>query len=534
MTASTETLIWKPMANVSIPGIASAWEALVLVPVDYEAENAPLIPVNIQKYSKADEIDNGNRINIWFIPGGPGQSSQTLEAFMDAFIKYSPANTCIYAVDHRGLGKSTPLANESEVRLLKQSTKDPSVLVKILDKKQRQLGLLAPLTRVLRVENVARDLLKAVTMVKRQDSPAKSRNFLFSVSYGTVIARRALQIGPDVFESAILDGFAAIERIEHSNEADRALQEFCDMTPSCKNQLNDISVAKDKIKIRKLIPRILTSGPNHCISHFQTVLSNHGLCGGLHAMLNSALTQDETIVKVSILRMILEMISCKDYDGFVAIFQALEGRLRGTSHKQSVAVLTSKTPAPQSNHTFSVNELVFEVISALERYDVTSRSIDICFNKKHTIQGDDSSICPSRLFDPCRFFQTTFDRKMALAEYAGSLPETSIRNPEIISNSTRIIVLAGLVDFSTPTLLSREIFKQFIFAPSKTFYEFSGVGHGIFGSEAKCDKEIMHDFLEGGDATESCRRSENARIMSLVEQQFNSTLLDLATNVNQL
>jgi pimeloyl-ACP methyl ester carboxylesterase len=544
LTASSETLIWKPL-NASIrTGIDSAWEAFILVPVDYEAENSPLIPINIRKFQKSKENFTGTQSNIWFLPGGPGQSSQTLDVYMDLIVPLSPPGAVIYAIDHRGLGKSTPMVDSKESEMLKANDKNPEVLPAILQKKQNQLGLLVPLTRVLRVENVARDLLKGLSMVKSQDQPKKSKNYLLSVSYGTVIARRAVQIEPNVFEAVIFDGLAALEKIEISNEADRALEEFCDMLPNCRQELSKIPF-DSKLRIRSVIPEILAK-QNQCTQFLVDYYKADSVCQSIHLLLNGALLQGLAILKVAVLRALFEMNTCVNYESFTYLIKSLDQALRrriGGNALQSVAIMnpgsaikvsSSLSKTKDTEQAVSVNEFVFEVISALERYHITPTSIDICFNKKHYMQGDESRLCPSRLFDPCRFFQTTYERKSALADSIGELPNNSIVNPIVRTDSTRLIVLAGLLDFNTPTMLAREIFNQFFISPEKQYYQFNGLSHGVFGSSG-CEKEIFNDFLNGGNRTTACSDNVNSNHKDAINNRFFGASLDvLAYSIDSL
>lgn len=532
LTASSETLIWKPLNVTNGKGIDSAWEAFILVPVDYEDDSSPLIPINIKKFQKSSKNSSGSQTNIWFIPGGPGQSSQILNVYMDLILKYSPAEAVIYAIDHRGLGKSTPLANSREGEMLKENERNPKVLSAVLERKQKQLGLLMPLTRVLRVENVARDLLKGLSMVKSQDQPKKSKNYLLSVSYGTLLARRAIQIQPEAFEAVIFDGLAALERIEISNEADRALEEFCNQLPNCRQQL-ELLPKKSQLRIRSLIPKII-SIPNQCTRYMTEFFGMNNVCQSLHLLLNGALLQGITLLKVVTMRILFEMTACNDIQAFTRLVKSLDRGLRsklGGNALQSITVINAsdKGKNDSKEEAASINEFVFEVISALERYHTTKASVEICFNQKHSVQGDSQALCPSRLFDPCRFFKMAYERTLSLKDSIGEIPEISIQSPDVQSKSTRFLVLAGLLDFSTPTVLAREIYNQFLKSPEKHYHEFQGLSHGVFGSSG-CEKEIFADFLTGGNRTVSCVQEVNKKHSALINKQYFGVPLDNLTN----
>lgn len=558
LTVSSEKLIWKRLGNKTIEGVESVHEAFILVPVDCEDQSSALIPINIRKYSKSAGADG--KMNIWYVPGGPGQSSKTLELILPGFVKYLPAGATVYTVDHRGLGKSTPLADENEKRLLESYPADQSLLPKILLKKQEMLGILTPLTRALRVENVARDLLKSVELVKKEEEEeAKGidgradglnvrRNYLIGISYGTMICRRALQLASEgTFESVILDGLAPVERIEQSNEADRIIQEMCDQIPECRNRLESL-LSRDfdvrQLPVRQLIPLILRNnsrGTNSCASIFLEYLQPKSLCAAVHDLLNSSLLQGRTSVKIAVMRVLFELAYCSDPEGFSKLFPVIHEILkinRPVNQFQGVIVSSSSVSKAKSNdHTsnfessaLSSDELVFEVVSALERYDVTEDSLEICFNRKHIENGDEVGNCPVRLFDPCRFFQKTFERKKSLLQAHGSLPPISLKDPVVDAKSARLIVLSGNFDFNTPTWLSRDLTDRFLRSKDLRYHEFFGFGHAMFGS-SDCDKEIFSDFLSGTKLTADCVDRWNAHYRQRVNLYFSIRLRELGSKI---
>ena len=539
LTASSETLLWRPLVNKSIEGVSAAEEAFVLVPADYEDKHSPLIPINIRKFHKQKStiVETKTAVNIWYVPGGPGQSSKSLELMLPEFMKDLPEGSVVYIVEHRGLGKSTPLANEEEKALLEKFPTDAMLLQEILMKKQRKLGILTPITRALRVENVARDLLKGVELVMKEDS---KKNYLFGVSYGTMISRRALQIAEEgTFEAVLLDGLAPVERIEFSNESDRMIEAFCDSLPECRRQIERVTPRNVEIKVREIIPNVLNNQGNSCTNYFMNFMKGQSLCWSLHDLLNATLLQGRAVIKAATMRLLFEMIKCEDPEGFKTLFEKVNSYLinvRAVNQLQA-AVITTSTSAPYKvsaaedpQKALSTDELVFDVVSALERYDVTDESINICYNKKHTINGDERSICPMRLFDPCVFFQMTYDRKMALMGIDGALPPISLQEPLVDAPKTRIIILAGSLDFNTPTWLSRQLASRFTKGLDVKYHEFFGYGHAMLGS-SDCDKELMTDFLTGTDLTSKCVENWNIKNERFIDGFFRMSLTELSDSI---
>ena len=535
LTASSDTLLWKGL-NKSIDGISTVEEAFLLVPADYEDANSPMLTVNIRRFTANTTNVSGDPVNVWFIPGGPGQSSKSLEEMIPVFLRDLPHGSIIYAIDHRGLGKSTPLASSKEKELLEEYPKQAEMLKDIVMKEQGKLGILTPITKVLRIENVARDLLKSVNLVNRS-AKKKLRHFIVGISYGTMVARRALQIAPvGMFEGVLLDGLAPTEKIEQSNEADRIIEEVCQKVPECKNTImKDIN---GRIKVRGIIPEILKrNNPimNSCTSYFLSIFANDtsSLCSNLHEFMNAVLLTGRASVKVGALRLMKEMAQCGDPDGFKLLFDAIyEELLEGQSVNQLQSVAAVNREIKATANKLSSDELVFEVVSALERYGVTRSSMNICFNRKHSVNGDEPETCPSRLFDPCKFFRTTWERKEALREIdesSSGLPPISIKTPMVVAPETRIIVLAGNLDFNTPTWLSRQITAKYTKAKEVYYHEFFGYGHGTYGS-SDCDHEIFSELLNGNNQNaEECVRKSNEKNIRIIDGYFKKSLNDLAT-----
>ena len=538
LTASSETLLWKKL-NKTFKGIKLAEEAFILVPADYEDSDSPLIPVNVRKFTRDNDTRiEGEAVNVWFIPGGPGQSSKTLEVMLPVFLLDLPAGSSVYAIDHRGLGKSTPLATTKEKKLLEAFPKDLSLLPQVVMNQQSKLGILTPITRALRIENVARDLLKGVELVKKENDLRK--HFLVGVSYGTMVARRALQIAPiDTFAGVLLDGLAPTEKIEQSNESDRILQEFCEKVNGCAELLRKV---EGNPKIRGIIPSILRvnfNQRNSCTNYFMTtfITSSTSLCFNLHEFMNAVWLNGRASVKVGGLRIMFEMINCEDPESFKNLFDAVhEALIRAQSVNQLQAAVIAATSVntrdkQSDNNALTSDELVFEVVSALERYDVTRSSMNICFNKKHSEHGNDSLTCPSRRFDPCKFFKTTWERRRALEGINGPLPPVSIKTPLVVAPNTRIVVVAGNLDFNTPTWLSRQITAKYTKGLEVNYHELFGYGHGIYGP-ADCNREIFAELLNGGkrlkERTENCVRRWNKENLKLISGYFKKSFNELA------
>ena len=439
-----------------------------------------------------------------------------------------PDGAVIYTVEHRGLGRSMPLSNGSESAVLRRfaARNDNAWLLGLLGEKQSALGTGVPLVRILRAENASRDLIRAILLVNQQVAEAQStRNYLYAVSYGTVIAQRAMQIRPDLFTAALLDGLAAAEKVEESVKSDALIEEFCRSLPNCTALLQDNGAGS----VRELLGRALDS-QTPCTRYFRQRFSKTGkgsLCDVLHSTLNLVLLQSSrNSLKGAIFPLLSSMTTCSDEASFFQFADALHAQLAQALPRQLPPVESVNDQVPSAERieaNLNVNELVFELVSAIERFNITESGVNVCFQK----QGP----CPNWVFDPCHLFRKIYKRKEELFHLNHTLPRLSLSGSPLICPKTRVLVLAGSLDFQTPTYLTRGIVDNQIQAQRLEYLEFFGRGHGIFGF-GECDVDIFSDFLNGTMGAPACVDLMNQKTKQDANQLLSLPLGEIARRLD--
>ncbi len=142
------------------------------------------------------------RGDVWLIAGGPGEPGASLYPLIHVFRRAFPQHDLIVP-DHRGTGRSTRLCPEQEAMdgLSGSSLADAEWGACI--------GFLhadAPRAHAFNITNAARDLSG---LIARHGGDGES--LVYSVSYGTQLALRMMQVAPPELDGLILDGLVPPE-----------------------------------------------------------------------------------------------------------------------------------------------------------------------------------------------------------------------------------------------------------------------------------------------------------------------------------
>ncbi|TYZ66690.1 hypothetical protein PybrP1_007416 [[Pythium] brassicae (nom. inval.)] len=141
------------------------------------------------------------RPNVWFLQGGPGAASPTMEYGMRALYMQLDGLMNVYTMDHRGTGRSTPLNCVTA-----QATTSGSPLGADLDisefaacaqELQTRYGDLTAFS----ITSAASDLSRFITTYQ-----PGSKTFVYGVSYGSALVERLMHLGTKEIVGYILDG----------------------------------------------------------------------------------------------------------------------------------------------------------------------------------------------------------------------------------------------------------------------------------------------------------------------------------------
>jgi pimeloyl-ACP methyl ester carboxylesterase len=172
--------------------------ATIDVPLRWVEPDGPTIGIFVQR-----RLGSGNvRGQLWLLEGGPGGSGADFDAFMDEMHDRDPTLD-LYAIDHRGVGRSARLscpAEETEESEWGASV-SPDEAAGCRDALVDAWGDdLAEFTTTA----AARDLERLIERTAESEKDI----FVYGVSYGTYWAHRYLEVAPAQATAVILDSIA--------------------------------------------------------------------------------------------------------------------------------------------------------------------------------------------------------------------------------------------------------------------------------------------------------------------------------------
>lgn len=228
-TPATPTVAvnWTPYRPKYAPGllekphVTGMSQAFVAVPQDYFGEHdteGKTLRMRVRRIERG-----APERHMWFIPGGPGEHSNTIEVLAELITDILPQNTWIYSLDHRGRGKSGKIASsKKQVQCLYNFSKCVQELpfpVKILS-----------------IHNAAMDFITITRSLKVQGQSW----FLLGTSYGGMLVDYILRFAPDLFEGALANSmhphFYVGEYLPYS--LNKNFVESCQSSVACRSLLD--------------------------------------------------------------------------------------------------------------------------------------------------------------------------------------------------------------------------------------------------------------------------------------------------------
>ncbi len=203
--------------------------AEVILPLDHSAPTAGTIAVATGRIM-GDQAEAGSRSQIWYLPGGPGDSGIEALGRLHAIFGELPVD--IYSLDPRGVGGTALLrcpeqeADDSEEGRELSADEWPAC-IEWLAANRSDLDYLTSTAS-------ARDLGALVDALSKPEN----RVIIFGASYGTYWANRYLTLFPEQPDGVILDGIVPAdwtfaEFDESLDGAGRRLLERCVRSSEC-------------------------------------------------------------------------------------------------------------------------------------------------------------------------------------------------------------------------------------------------------------------------------------------------------------
>ncbi|RLN73980.1 hypothetical protein BBJ28_00025034 [Nothophytophthora sp. Chile5] len=155
----------------------------------------------------ADSGDDGTP-SMWFLQGGPGASSVSMEEIMGTLSNSTSGAVNLYTMDHRGTGRSNYLECVAAQALADGSPGETSITLEELPEcAQDVLFEMDDQSAAYSVTNAAKDLVFLLDTIHGVD--ASPNVFVYGVSYGTYLVERVMHLAPSQVRGYILDGVVA-------------------------------------------------------------------------------------------------------------------------------------------------------------------------------------------------------------------------------------------------------------------------------------------------------------------------------------
>lgn len=202
------------------------------VPLRWSEPSGPTIGVFVQRLRGVGPI----RGQLWLLEGGPGGSGADFDEWMEELHELDPSLD-LYAVDHRGVGRSTRLDCPAQ----ETAASDWGISIAPGEAAACRDALVARWGEDLgefSATAAARDLGRLIELAEQ---PGQER-FVYGVSYGTYWAHRYLELFPAQADGVVLDSIAppGIDFVTYDHDFDRVGQDFlalCAADATCSSKL---------------------------------------------------------------------------------------------------------------------------------------------------------------------------------------------------------------------------------------------------------------------------------------------------------
>jgi pimeloyl-ACP methyl ester carboxylesterase len=420
-----------------------------MMPLDWATPGGEKIPVFV---SRARSFSSPHRGDLWLVQGGPGASADVFGTFVDELRARIPG-VDIYTIEHRGVGQSARLGcPEQESPTSDQGTtisesEVPACVAAV--QAQWKGGL-----QYFRLTPAARDLAEAIDRTRTPGVDV----FLYTVSYGTSVGIRYLQLRPNDAAGVILDSVSppGIKFFSHySEQYDTVLKKLADLCAkdaSCASRLG-----ADPWAELSTVTQHVAAG-----SCADAKLNRTGLSAAAEQLLER---DDARVVALALLRRVNR---CDPPD--VAAIGAFEN---------ARATMSGGFPASHS-------QVLYWNVVFSDRWEVPPPSVDeVAARCAPLALCDDDSLQLARI----RLQWPAF-------------PEDPLNTQWPITTSSPVLVLNGELDPQTPVELTTE-FTQKLASSHQTFVTFPFSAHDTVvqswsrsADQVPCGYRIVLDFLQ--------------------------------------
>lgn len=427
------------------------------------------LDVHVERYSAG--APQGHLI---LLAGGPGQDAASWRGDVAAFAAMMGEDFCIYLMDHRGLGKSSrPFSRDStewQTRLgerMHEAGMDPAWFS---------------------ISNAARDVASLARLV-RANCPESRRIVLLGVSYGGLLAARAVAIRPALFDWLLLDSPSMLEG-RFARDKDESFWTGCLRNRTCRK------FAHSKRLIRRVYDRVARgTRRNACVRQAERA-GEARIVDFLRPFLHdtipdagaSASAESRVHPAMLVVPFVLQAYQCPDARLFARSILRKMVKLRGP--------LEGRGEARDGSYG-AVN-------SFINNYIVCSEIFGFAHRRAPAQCTDDSS--PVSVADQCCLYNHYREACGRLREHCYG-PDEYAANP-ISTDRTKIVLLLGSMDLKTPPRPAHDWLSG-VRAAAKIMLAFNTLGHSLL-PEAPCAALLFRVIREEsplGDLRTCVRRA---------------------------
>lgn len=466
----------------TLPPNVRAEQAFIQVPADYWSEyGAPdqRIRLRVRRFCRGNE--DTARHHLWIIPGGPGGHSNAIEYKFGELHDYIPKGVWIYAMDHRGTGKSTKLMRTK---------------VKRFDPNQVAAALPFPL-QIMSVHNAAMDFVSVTNAIKQPGE----HFYLMGESYGAFLSSYVYRLVPGLFNGAILDGFNPSLHIRSGQEPDlrHQLSAVCTKSRECKSLI-------DPARILTLVQEFINTD-NPCT---KKVFKRNDKVSKGAAVRRLILSIKEAYLSVynqqatvAFLNGALMCANPAQFDAALSKLDVLEARAlaeSATKATNATAIMNSDGDGKKEIKKYRSQDA--DLLMHVIRYSEKQMDAGTC------APTDDQMLSRCELFD-VDYYTSTLKNHL----YEPKLP------PSYSTNMNQVIVIAAKGDHRTPHDGAEDEYRN-MSVGSKSFYSFDYAQH-VSLEEATCGRQVMQQLIaENASKRESAKREAEACIDKLNKLEF--------------
>ncbi|EQC42592.1 hypothetical protein SDRG_00321 [Saprolegnia diclina VS20] len=175
---------------------------------------------------------------VWLMQGGPGAPSDAMEGSMVEIFAAANGTTSLYTMDHRGVGRSSPLTAHCPEMTDENVMRDDATAAAAYSNCFQKLKDLYG--SGFSVTSAATDLASII------ESPMLANDdvYVYGVSYGTYLVERLMHLAPKNVKGYILDSMLAESPLSPYSDWDRDVAKvettyygLCDRDPVCSSKI---------------------------------------------------------------------------------------------------------------------------------------------------------------------------------------------------------------------------------------------------------------------------------------------------------